>query len=151
MKSNFIKKKKMVDEVTGVLFTIAPVLGIIIFTFVPLIIAFMMSFMEVNLGFQDAKLYPINEIFNNYVTVLKDVYFWKALKNNIVLFCELPISIIISIVIAELLSKKVYLHLISLYTCQFSVEYFQLLPYGGQYSSEICLHFCFQRILCIEQ
>lgn len=107
MKSNFIKKKKMVDEVTGVLFTIAPVLGIIIFTFVPLIIAFMMSFMEVNLGFQDAKLYPINEIFNNYVTVLKDVYFWKALKNNIVLFYELPISIIISIVIAELLSKKV--------------------------------------------
>ena len=101
------KNKKTKDEVTGVLFTIAPVLGIIIFTFIPLIMAFAMSFMDISLGFDDAKLFPVDDLFRNYIYVLEDPYFWNALKNNIILFIELPISIIISIIVAELLSKKV--------------------------------------------
>lgn len=102
-----LKNKKTRDEITGVLFTIAPVMGIVVFTFIPLVMAFVMSFMDINLGFQDAKLYPLKDILNNYIAVLKDPYFWNALKNNLILFIELPISIIISIIIAELLSKKV--------------------------------------------
>ena len=107
MENKVVIKRKMKDEIAGVAFTIAPVLGIVVFTFIPLIIAFAMSFMDVNLGFQDAKLYPIKDMLNNYIAVVKDKYFWNALKNNLILFIELPISIIISIVIAELLSKKV--------------------------------------------
>ena len=107
MENKVIKKRKKIDEVTGVMFTIAPVLGIIIFTFIPLAMAVIMSFMDVNLGFQDAKLFAIGDIFDNYITVLTDAYFWNALKNNLILFIELPISIIISIIVAELLSKKV--------------------------------------------
>lgn len=107
MENKVIKKRKKIDEVTGVMFTIAPVLGIIIFTFIPLIMAVIMSFMDVNLGFQDAKMFAFKDILDNYISVLKDPYFWNALKNNLILFIELPISIIISIIIAELLSKKV--------------------------------------------
>ena len=107
MENKVIKKRKKIDEVTGVMFTIAPVLGIIIFTFIPLIMAVIMSFMDVNLGFQDAKMFAFKDILDNYIAVLKDPYFWNALKNNLILFIELPISIIISIIIAELLSKKV--------------------------------------------
>ena len=107
MENKVIKKRKKIDEITGVMFTIAPVLGIIIFTFIPLIMAVIMSFMDVNLGFQDAKMFAFKDILDNYIAVLKDPYFWNALKNNLILFIELPISIIISIIIAELLSKKV--------------------------------------------
>ena len=107
MISNVMKNKKMRDEIAGVAFTAAPVLGIVIFTFIPLVMAFVMSFMNVNLGFQDAEFFPLKDIFSNYSAVLGDEYFWNALKNNMILFIELPISIIISIVVAELLSKKV--------------------------------------------
>lgn len=107
MENKIVKKRKKIDEITGVIFTIAPVLGIIIFTFIPLGMAVIMSFMDVNLGFQDAQLFAIEDIFNNYISVLTDPYFWNALKNNLILFIELPISIIISIIVAELLSKKV--------------------------------------------
>lgn len=107
MENKIVKKRKKIDEITGVIFTIAPVLGIIIFTFIPLVMAVIMSFMDVNLGFQDAQLFAIEDIFNNYISVLTDPYFWNALKNNLILFIELPISIIISIIVAELLSKKV--------------------------------------------
>ena len=88
------KNKKTKDEVTGVLFTIAPVLGIIIFTFIPLIMAFTMSFMDISLGFDDAQFFPVDDLFSNYIYVLEDPYFWNALKNNLILFIELPISII---------------------------------------------------------
>lgn len=107
MENKIVKKRKKIDEITGVIFTIAPVLGIIIFTFIPLVMAVIMSFMDVNLGFQDAQVFAIEDIFNNYISVLTDPYFWNALKNNLILFIELPISIIISIIVAELLSKKV--------------------------------------------
>ena len=107
MDNKVIKKRKINDEIAGTAFTIAPVLGIVIFTFIPLLMAFAMSFMDVKLGLQDAKIYPLKDIFSNYLTVIQDEYFWNALKNNLILFIELPISIIISIVVAELLSKKV--------------------------------------------
>ena len=102
-----MKNKKTKDELAGTIFTLAPVLGIVVFTFIPLVMAFIMSFMDMTLTFEDAKLFPINDIFHNYIEVLKDPYFWNAAKNNLILFIELPISIIISVVVAELLSKKV--------------------------------------------
>ena len=102
-----VKNKRIKDEIAGTLFTILPVLGIVVFTFIPLVMAFFMSFMDMTLTFEDATFYPIDDIFHNYITVLKDEYFWNAAKNNLILFIELPISIIISVVVAELLSKKV--------------------------------------------
>ena len=102
-----MKNKKTKDEIAGTIFTLAPVLGIVVFTFIPLVMAFIMSFMDMTLTFEDAKLYPLNDILHNYVEVLKDPYFWNAAKNNLILFIELPISIVISVVVAELLSKKV--------------------------------------------
>ena len=102
------RKTKIRNEVNGTLFTAAPVIGIIIFTFIPLIMAVMMSFMKMDsMNFENASFFDFSELFTNYKKVFTDPYFWKAFKNNAILFLELPISIIISVVIAELLSKKV--------------------------------------------
>lgn len=99
-------KKARSDELWGTLFAGIPVLGLIIFTYIPLLMAVVMSFMEVpGLTLQGAKFFPLKQIFTNYVTVIRDGYFWRSILNNIVLMIGLPISIILSIAIAELLTK----------------------------------------------
>lgn len=101
-------KQKITDEITGTLFTSIPIIGLVIFTFIPLIIAVIMSFMDMpGMNFDGAEFYEFGDLFHNYKIVFNDEYFYKALKNNFILFLELPISIILSIIIAELLSKKV--------------------------------------------
>ena len=95
------------DELWGTVFAGIPVLAMIVFTYVPIGFALVMSFMDVPYGIiENAKMLPIKNFFGNYVDVLKDEYFWKALLNNVILMLELPVSIAISVVIAELLTKK---------------------------------------------
>lgn len=102
------RKFKIQDELWGTLFAGIPVLGLIIFTFIPLGMAVVMSFMNMtSMNFSGASSLPLKEIFKNYTTVLGDQYFWNAIKHNIILMVELPVSIILSVVIAELLSKGV--------------------------------------------
>lgn len=106
------KDKRIVkDEVSGTLFSILPIIGIAIFTFFPLILAFYISFCDTksidSVGFTGAVLYNVGGLFNNYIEVFKSAEFWRGFRNNLILFLELPVSIIISILIAELLSKRV--------------------------------------------
>lgn len=99
-------KKKRADELWGTIFAGIPVLALIVFTYVPLMMAVVMSFMDVpGLTLAGAKFLPLDNIFGNYVTVLKDPYFWKSILNNLILMLGLPISIVLSVLIAELLSK----------------------------------------------
>lgn len=107
------KKDKPVkkDEVAGTLFTILPIIGIAIFTFFPLIMAFYISVCDTtsktSVGFTDAVFLGFSNLFDNYAAVFTSTEFWTGFSNNLILFIELPISIIISVIIAELLSKKV--------------------------------------------
>lgn len=101
-------KRRIKDEITGTAFTAVPIIGILIFTFIPLMMAIVMSFMSMpGMNFEGAEFYSFSDILHNYKEVFTDRYFYKALKNNFILFLELPISIILSIIVAELLSKKV--------------------------------------------
>ncbi len=101
-------KRRLKNELTGTLFTSLPIIGLLIFTIIPLGMAVVMSFMNMpGINFEGAEFYSFNDILHNYKVVFSDAYFYKALKNNFILFLELPISIILSIIIAELLSKKV--------------------------------------------
>lgn len=102
------KKQRLKNELTGTLFTSLPIIGLLIFTIIPLGMAVVMSFMNMpGMNFEGAEFYSFSDILHNYKVVFSDAYFYKALKNNFILFLELPISIILSIIIAELLSKKV--------------------------------------------
>lgn len=106
------------DELWGTVFAGIPVLAMTVFTYVPIGFALVMSFMDVPYGIiENAKMLPIKNFFGNYADVLKDEYFWKALLNNVILMLELPVSIAISVVIAELLTKKLPGTKFSKYCC----------------------------------
>ncbi len=104
------RKYKLQDELWGTLFAGIPVLGLLIFTFIPLGMAVGMSFVDMQgMTFSGATALPLKDTLKNYTEVLSDGYFWNAIKHNVIMLIELPISIILSVVIAELLSKKVRL------------------------------------------
>ena len=64
------------DELWGTVFAGIPVLAMIVFTYVPIGFALVMSFMDVPYGIiENAKMLPIKNFFGNYVDVLKDEYF----------------------------------------------------------------------------
>ncbi|HBB05528.1 MAG TPA: hypothetical protein DCZ41_02930 [Firmicutes bacterium] len=107
------KKDKPIakDEAAGTLFTILPIVWIAVFTFFPLLMAFYISICDTtsktSVGFTDAVFLGFSNLFDNYKEVFASAQFWEGFRNNLILFVELPISICLSIVIAEFLSKKV--------------------------------------------
>ena len=100
------KKKpfKAYEQVSGIVMSIAPVLGFVIFGLIPMILAFYMAFCDIS-GFDILSAQWIG--VENYVTVLKDKMFWDSVVNTIIFAVSLPICLVISLIIAFLLTKNI--------------------------------------------
>ncbi len=88
-----------------------PLVGFALFSFVPLLMAIATSFAETSgLSLEGAKLATDNGKYflpiANFVTVVSDPIFWQAMGNTFYMALQLPIGLIVSVVIAELLSKN---------------------------------------------
>lgn len=92
------------ENISGLLLSIMPVLGFVIFGLIPMALALYMSFTNVRFfGFDDVS-------FNhgvNYVTVLKDPLFWKSLGNTLYMSVSTFINIVLALIVAFLLTKNV--------------------------------------------
>ena len=112
VKKSFLKRHgyKKEDVVWGLIFGGIPVLGVLFFTFVPAIMALSMSLLDMPkfFSFEGASfaLTDAGAPFANFIEVITDHSFWGALKNNLILILSVPITIAISILCAELLSKN---------------------------------------------
>lgn len=88
-----------------------PLVGFALFSFVPLLMAIATSFAETSgLSLEGAKLATDNGKYflpiANFITVVSDSIFWQAMGNTFYMALQLPIGLIVSVVIAELLSKN---------------------------------------------
>lgn len=88
----------------GFFLALIPVLGFFLFGFVPIVLAIVMSFMKIK-GFNFNGATVVG--FDNFAFLLKDVKFYKSIKNTFVYSLTLPISMVFALIIAVLLNRNV--------------------------------------------
>ncbi|MBQ3571297.1 MAG: sugar ABC transporter permease, partial [Clostridia bacterium] len=102
------KRKKPINKeaIAGTIFASGPLLGFIIFGVIPLCLAFAMAFLKMKgFSFKGAKL--VDPLFANFKTVVEDDKFWEAIINTLILGTSTLISLVLSLIIAYLLSKEI--------------------------------------------
>lgn len=91
------------EEICGTVMGLIPVVGRILFTFVPIVLAFVMAFykMKTPVSFDGAVFVR----FDNFVAVFKDPNFGTAMLNTVIYSLALPISLALALVIASVLNS----------------------------------------------
>ena len=100
----------------GILMAMGPVLGFLIFGFVPIILGIVMSFFD----FGDKTFFSSETKFvgfTNYINCfivkgtgadpLKGMYFLETLLTTVVMYLSVPACIVLSLIVAYFLSKKI--------------------------------------------
>lgn len=95
------------ERFCGYLFTVPVVIINSIFIYLPLLYSLIISFMDFNLfkGFWGSKFIGLK----NYINMFKDPVFWISFKNNIIYtVVTVPVLIIVSLILAEIINRAVY-------------------------------------------
>ncbi len=101
--SSKLKKSRRSENLTGVLLSISPLVGYLLFGLIPLIMAVIMSFNNVY-GYSLSGIEFVG--FKNYLSVMEDPKFWISLRNTAIMALSMPISLVLSLIIAFFISKK---------------------------------------------
>lgn len=128
-KSNF----RVLDNIWGYAFVLIPILGNIIFVFIPLIMTIYASFTAWPLGqkITDAKWVGLQ----NYITMFNTPLFWKSLGNTIFYMIGLPIGIVLSLILAVLMNRGTRYE-----------NVFRVIYYVPAVTSVVAITFVFQRM-----
>ncbi len=105
--------KKSVDKkenLAGTAMAIVPVIGFVLFGLIPMLLAIVMAFIEMdNYMFENVKFVGLDNF--RYVFFWKDMpnggKFLMTLKNTVIMAASLPINIVLSLIIAFLLTKDI--------------------------------------------
>jgi multiple sugar transport system permease protein len=89
------------EHLASAAFIAVPVLGFLIFIAYPLLYAVYASFTKWN-GLSD----PVFNGLDNYVEMMNDRYFWQAMGNTVFMMIGIPIGLIISLLLALALNRK---------------------------------------------
>src|SRR5690606_25442699 len=105
MKTTQVKRKKInrfLQNLEGILMSISPLVGYLLFGIIPLIMAIIMSFNNVQ-GYSLVGMEFVG--WHNYLTVFNDPKFCLSLRNTMIMALSMPISLVISLIIAFFISK----------------------------------------------
>lgn len=92
------------EEIAGTALASIPLIGFLIFGFIPLVLSFVMAFMKMkDFGFDGAAWNG----FENFKTVLTDPMFWESVVNTLILGSSTLFSQLFALIIAYLLSKPI--------------------------------------------
>lgn len=98
-KKTYLRK----EAAFGLAAAMIPLIGFLIFHFVPLIIAFVTMFV-------DMKGYQLDTMkwnyFQNFATVAKDSLFWLSLRNTLLLLITQFLSLLIALITSVMLAEK---------------------------------------------
>ncbi len=108
--NNYIELKrkksfKPYEQISGLVMSLGPVLGFVIFGLIPMILAFYMAFCEIK-GFDILTAEFVG--FQNFITVLNDSAFWDSVVNTLIFAISLPVCLVISLTVSFLLTKKIH-------------------------------------------
>ena len=97
-------KSKTYEQISGILMSITPVIGFILFGLIPMVLAIAMAFCSIKgVSLKGAEFVGLD----NFITVATDMVFWKAVGNTFLYALSLPICLVISLVVSFLLTKNV--------------------------------------------
>ena len=90
---------------SGTIMASIPVIGFLVFGFIPLLLALAMAFMYVpgKGNIADAEFVG----FDNFKEVLSDFMFWESIENTLKMAISLPICIAVALIVAFLLTKDI--------------------------------------------
>ena len=92
------------EELVGLLLSVIPLVGFFLFGFIPMVTAIGMAFCDIKgYSFDGAKFIW----FDNFANVLKDKLFRDSIVNTLYMALSMPISLVLSLVIAYLLEKDI--------------------------------------------
>ncbi|KRF07138.1 sugar ABC transporter permease [Paenibacillus sp. Soil766] len=99
-------KQQIRENLAGYLFVSPMVIGLFVFTLFPIIASFLLSFTDWNFvaGFSKVKFLGLD----NFTKLIHDSVFLLSLKNNMILLVVVPLTLIVSLVLAVLIDKQVY-------------------------------------------
>lgn len=97
-------KAKTYEQISGILMSITPVIGFILFGLIPMVLAIAMAFCSIKgVSLKGAEFVGLD----NFLTVATDMVFWKSVGNTFLYALSLPICLVISLVVSFLLTKNV--------------------------------------------
>ncbi|RCW44282.1 carbohydrate ABC transporter permease [Paenibacillus prosopidis] len=110
---------QMKETIAGILFVGPMLIGVTVLTIIPILATFMLSLADWNFiaGFKDIRWVG----FDNFERLFQDDAFLKSLKNNAYFLLTVPIYLAVSMFLAIIIDKQVYMK------SYFKVAYF--MPY----------------------
>lgn len=101
------KKKSLQNQKTAYLFILPAMIVLTIFVFVPLIAAFVISLLNMDIYMKDISFAGIS----NYITMFKDSRVWNATGNTFwFAILEIPLQIFLALVLTMLMIKNCRIH-----------------------------------------
>lgn len=96
-------KNRIRNSKWGFFLAFIPLLGFTIFGFIPLILSFIVS-LNKPIGYSFDNISWVG--LRNYVQVVTDPVFWKSVLNTLYAMLSIPINLILSVLIATVLTNK---------------------------------------------
>lgn len=100
-----INKAKLSENLSGYLFILPVVIGVLIFIFYPFVYSFISTFKNWN-GIRSLADSPWVQ-FEMYRRVLSDSLFWGSFKNTLITLIGMPVGLILSMGLAILLNRGI--------------------------------------------
>ncbi|KIL40749.1 sugar ABC transporter permease [Gordoniibacillus kamchatkensis] len=101
-----VTQKRWLETVSGYIFIGPLLIGIMVLTVIPMMAGILLSLVNWNFvsGLSQMKFVGLQ----NFVTLFHDDVFLKSFGNNIVLLAVVPVTMLLSLLLAVILNNKVY-------------------------------------------